>query len=49
MVNEIRTIEDRKKALIKKGSENRTSFKEIIKEFVTDETNKINAINDSES
>ena len=34
---------------IKKGSENRTSFKEIIKEFVTDETNKINAINDSES
>ena len=34
---------------IKKGSENRTSFKEIIKEFITDETNKINAINDSES
>ena len=34
---------------IKKGSENRTSFKEIVKEFVTDETNKINAINDSES
>lgn len=34
---------------IKKDSENRTSFKEIIKEFVTDETNKINAINDSES
>ena len=34
---------------IKKGSENRTSFKEIIKEFVTDETNKINAINNSES
>lgn len=34
---------------IKKNSENRTSFKEIIKEFVTDETNKINAINDSES
>lgn len=34
---------------IKKGSENRVSFKEIIKEFVTDETNKINAINDSES
>ena len=34
---------------IKKGSENRVPFKEIIKEFVTDETNKINAINDSES
>ncbi len=34
---------------IKKGSENRISFKEIIKEFVADETNKINAINDSES
>ena len=34
---------------IKKGSENRIPFKEIIKEFVTDETNKINAINDSES
>ena len=34
---------------IKKGSENRTSFKEIVKEFITDETNKINAINDSES
>lgn len=34
---------------IKKDSENRTSFKEIIKEFITDETNKINAINDSES
>ena len=34
---------------IKKGSENRVSFKEIIKEFIADETNKINAINDSES
>lgn len=34
---------------IKKGSENRISFKEIIKEFIADETNKINAINDSES
>lgn len=34
---------------IKKGSENRISFKEIIKEFIADETNKINAINNSES
>lgn len=34
---------------LKKGNENRVSFKEIIEEFVTDETNKINAINDSES
>lgn len=34
---------------IKKGSENRVSFKEIIKEFIANETNKINAINDSES